>query len=168
MRHTEDTMSKRAEALAQRIEQGAQILAAYAEGLSDAEWRTVVHPDGRDVGVIVHHVANMYPIEVQLATEIGAGKAVEGVTWDAVAEINAKHAREHAAVGKQEAIDFLRRNARAAAEGVRAFTDEQLDSAAPFSLNAGAPMTAQFVIEDHALRHSWHHLGKIKSVLQRK
>jgi len=28
-------------------------------------------------------------------------------------------------------------------------------------------MTAQFVIEDHALRHSWHHLAKIKKALGR-
>ena len=45
------------------------------------------------------------------------------------------------------------------------FTDEQLDTAAPFSLSYGAPMTAQFVIEDHALRHSWHHLARIRAVL---
>ena len=26
-------------------------------------------------------------------------------------------------------------------------------------------VTAQFVIEDHALRHSWHHLARIRSAL---
>jgi hypothetical protein len=34
-------------------------------------------------------------------------------------------------------------------------------------LSSGAPMTAQFVIEDHALRHSWHHLAKIRAALKR-
>jgi len=52
--------------------------------------------DGRTVGVIVHHVGNMYPIEIQLAQALGAGKPIAGVTWDAVADINAKHAKEHA------------------------------------------------------------------------
>jgi len=33
-----DTRSRRAAALADRIEQGAAGLAAFAEGLSDAEW----------------------------------------------------------------------------------------------------------------------------------
>jgi len=160
-------MSKRSEALAQRIELGARTLAALAEGLSDTEWRTVVPPDGRQVGVIVHHVANMYPIEIQLATVLASGKAIEGVTWAAVADINAKHAKEHAAVTKQQALEFLRANSRAAAEAVRAFTDEQLDLAAPVSLNGDAPLTTQFFIEDHALRHSWHHLAKIKNVLKR-
>ena len=45
---------------------------------------------------------------------------------------------------------------------MRKFSDDQLDHAEAFSLNAGAPLTAQFVIEDHALRHSWHHLAKIQ------
>jgi hypothetical protein len=161
----EDTMSKRAEALAQRIEQGAQTLAVFAQGLSDAQWRTAVPPDGRQVGVIIHHVASVYPIEIHLATEIASGKAVTEVTWGVVADMNAKHAQEHAAIGRQDTVELLRRNSHSAAEAVRAFTDEQLDRAAPFSLNADAPLTAQFVIEDHALRHSWHHLAKIKAVL---
>ena len=158
-------MSKRAEALAQRIEQGAQTLAVFAQGLSDAQWRTAVPPDGRQVGVIIHHVASVYPIEIHLATEIASGKAVTEVTWGVVADMNAKHAQEHAAIGRQDTVELLRRNSHSAAEAVRAFTDEQLDRAAPFSLNADAPLTAQFVIEDHALRHSWHHLAKIKAVL---
>src|SRR6476620_9571325 len=103
-------MSKRAEALAQRIEEGAQTLAAYAQGLTEAQWRSPVPPDGRQIGVIVHHVASVYPIEIHLATEIASGRPVTDVTWGAVADMNAKHAREHAAVGKQETIDLLRRN----------------------------------------------------------
>ena len=159
-------MSKRSEALAQRVELGARILAEYAEGLSDAQWRTRVLPDGRQVGVIIHHVASVYPIEVHLATEVAKGKPVVGVTWGVVADMNAKHAQEHAGVSKQETIELLRKNSQAAAEAVRAFTDEQLDTAAPFSLNADAPLTAQFVIEDHPVRHSWHHLAKINATLQ--
>jgi hypothetical protein len=159
-------MSQRSHALAQRIEQGAELLATFADGLSDAQWRTAVQPDGRQVGVIIHHVANMYPIEIHIAKEIAAGNPVVGVTWDGVADINAKHAQEHAAVSKREAVDLLRRNSRDAAEAVRSFTDEQLDRAAPVSLNADAPLTTQFLIEDHALRHSWHHLAKIRSALK--
>ena len=159
-------MSTRAEALGERIEQGAQALAVFANGLSEAQWRATVPPDGRQVGVIIHHVASMYPIEIHIATEVASGNPVVGVTWGVVADINAKHAQEHAAAGREETIELLRRNSYAAAEAVRAFTDEQLDRAAPVSLNANAPLTAQFLIEDHALRHSWHHLAKISTALQ--
>ncbi len=160
--------SARARALAERIEAGARELAAFAEGLSDAEWKTPMASgtDRRTVGVIVHHVANMYPIEVDVAKTVAGGGAVD-VTWDAVADINAKHAAETAGVTKTAAIELLRRNSRAAAEAVRGLTDEELDRAAPFGLSYGAPMTAQFVIEDHALRHSWHHLARIRKALKR-
>ena len=160
-------MSARSEALARRIEEGARNLASFAEGLTDSEWNTVVKPDGRRVGVIVHHVASVYPIEIHLASEIAAGKTVTGVTWAVVADMNAKHAEDNAGVGKTETVELLRRASTDAAAAVRALSDAQLDSAAPFSLNADAPLTSQFVIEDHALRHSWHHLAKIKAALGR-
>lgn len=161
-------MSRRAELLAARIEEGAAGLAAFAEGLSDAEWGTPTSPtDRRTVGQIVNHVALVYPIEIDLARTIADGNAVTDVTWQVVAELNAGHAREHATVMKAEALELLRTNSRQAAERVRAFSDEELDRAAPFSLSFGAPVTAQFVVEDHALRHSWHHLARIRTALGR-
>lgn len=160
-------MNRRAQALAERIEQGAQALAAFAETLSAEEWNRPVPKDGRKIGVTVHHVASVYPLEVQLAQQIASGKPVAGVTWDDVAKMNAQHAREHDAVSKEEALASLRRNSAAAAEAVRAMTDEQLDRAAPVSLNGDAPLTSQFFIEDHALRHSFHHLAKIRAALGR-
>ena len=160
-------MSSRADALADRIEQGAHALATFAAGLTDAEWRAVVPPDGRPVGVMVHHVASMYPIEVDLARTLASGQAITNLTWGDVAKLNGGHAHDHAAVGKQETLELVRRNAKAAADAVRAFTDQELDRAAPVSLNADAPLTTQFFIEDHALRHSWHHLAKIRAALQR-
>ena len=160
--------SRRAQLLADRIEEGAASLAAMAEELSEAEWRTPVsRSDRRTVGVIVHHVASVYPIEIDLARAIAGGKAVTDVTWEVVAELNAQHAREHADVTKAEALELLRRNSREAAAAVREFSDAELDQAAPFSLSFGAPVTAQFVIEDHALRHSWHHLAHIRKALGR-
>ena len=161
-------MIRRSELLAARIEEGAAGLAAFVEGLSDAEWETPTSAtDRRTVGQIVNHVALVYPIEVDLARAIASGTSVTDVTWQIVAELNAGHAREHANVTKAEALDLLRENSRRAAETVRAFTDEELDRAAPFSLSFDAPVTAQFVVEDHAVRHSWHHLARIRSALGR-
>jgi hypothetical protein len=163
-------MGYRSESLADRIEEGAAGLAAFVEGLSESEWRTPMSRSGTDrrsVGVIVHHVASVYPIEVDLARAIASGKAVTDVTWEVVAELNAKHAQDQAGVTKGAALELLRRNSREAAAAVRAFTDDELDRAAPFSLSFGAPVTSQFVIEDHALRHSWHHLARIRTAVGR-
>lgn len=159
-------MPPRAHALADRIEQGAAALAAFAGTLSEQQWRLKVQPDGRTVGVIVHHVASMYPIEVELAQVLAGGSPVEGVTWQAVADINASHARDHAGVDKVSTLELLKKNSSAAAAAVRTLTDEQLDRAAPISLNSNAPLTCQFFIEGHALGHSFHHLAKIKAVVE--
>ena len=160
---------RRAEALADRIEQGAAGLAAFVEGLSEEDWRKPMSGDRdrRPVGVIVHHVASVYPIEVDLAKAIAGGKPVADVTWNVVADMNAKHASDQASVTKAAALELLRKNSREAAAAVRTMTDEDLDKAAPFGLSYGAPVTAQFVIEDHAVRHSWHHLAKIRTALGR-
>ena len=161
-------MSLRARLLAERIEEGASGLAAFAESLTDKEWNTPVSStDRRTVGVIIHHVANMYPIEVDVARIVAKGTPVTDVTWEVVAGLNAKHAQENATVTKAAGLELLRRNSREAAAAVRTFTDHELDQAAPFSLSFGAPDTAQFVIEDHALRHSWHHLARIRQALGR-
>jgi uncharacterized damage-inducible protein DinB len=158
-------MSHRSEALAKRLEQGASTLASFASDLSDTEWHSRVPKDGRKVGIVVHHVATMYPLEIQLAQTLAGGQPVAGVTWDVVHEMNAKHAEEHDAVTKEAALDLLRRNSAAAAAAIRALSDEQLDRAAPVSLNGDAPLTCQFILEDHAVRHSYHHLAAIRAAL---
>jgi len=158
--------SQRANALADRLEQGAQALIAFATGLTDAEWQTRTPDDGRPVGVIVHHVASVYPIEIQLAQTMASGQAVTGVTWDDIHVMNARHAAEFATVTKQAAIDLLRTNSAAAATAIRALTDEQLAEAVPVSLYGDAPLTCQFMLEDHAVRHSYHHLARLRRAVR--
>lgn len=158
-------MTRRADALADRLEQGANTLADLAATLTDAEWRVRLPGDGRTVGVIVHHVARMYPLEIELAQAVAAGNAIAGVTWEAVHDINATHAREHAGTTREEAITLLRRNSALAAEAIRSMGDDELDRAAPISLYHDTPLTCQFFIEDHAMRHSWHHTAGIRRAL---
>jgi hypothetical protein len=155
----------RANALADRLEQGASALAAFASGLTDAQWNTRTPKDGRKVGVIVHHVASVYPLEIQLAQVLAEGNPVTGVTMDHVNEMNAAHAKEHDAVTKGAALDLLRRNSAAAAAAIRALSDEALDRAALVSLYSDAPLTCQFVLEDHAVRHSYHHLARLRAAV---
>jgi len=159
-------MSHRTEALAARLERGAAALAAFASTLTDEEWQTRIPHDGRKIGVVVHHVATMYPLEIELAERLATGEPIAGVTWDDVHVLNAQHAKEFDDVAKDEAIALLERNSAAAAAAIRALSDDQLDSAAPISLNANAPLTCQFMLEDHAVRHSYHHLHRIRIALE--
>jgi hypothetical protein len=160
--------SSRANALAQRLEQGAAALVSLASSLTDSEWQTRLPKDGRKVGVVVHHVASVYPIEISLAQTLAGGKPVEGVTWPVIHEMNAGHAKDNDAVTKEAAIDLVRKNSAAAAAAIRALSDAELDAAAPASLYEDAPITCQFMLEDHAVRHSYHHLAMIRAALKKE
>ena len=156
----------RAEALAQRLEQGIDALIAFASTLSDTQWQTPVPKDGRKVGVVVHHVASVFPIEIELAQALAKGQPIAGVSWDDVHAMNAKHAQDQDAVTRQQAIELLRTNSAQAAAAIRTFTDAQLETAATNSLYADAPLTCQHMLEDHAVRHCYHHLAKIQAAVK--
>ena len=158
-------MSERANALADRLELGARRLAAFANVLTEAQWQARVPGDGRRISVVVHHVASMYPLEIQLALTLARRRPITGITADTVNRINADHARQHDAVTKAEALDLLGRNSVAAGDAIRALSDDDLDGAASVSLYGGASLTCQFMLEDHAVRHSYHHLAVIRGAV---
>jgi hypothetical protein len=158
---------KRSEALASRLEAGAAALASFASTLTETEWQSRLPGDGRKVGVVVHHVASVYPIEIQLAQALAAGNAITGVTRDVVKTMNHDHSNAQDGVTREAALALLAANSAVAAAAIRALSDEELDSAAPVSLNSDAPLTCQFMLEDHAVRHSYHHLAKIRAALGR-
>ena len=158
-------MNTRANALADRLERGVSALAEFAAQLTTAEWEARVPKDGRTVGVVVHHVASVLPTEIHLAQILASGKSVTGVTMADIHEANGAHARDNAGVTKEEALRLLTRNSKAAAIVIRNLTDEQLDRAAPVSLYEDAPLTTQFMLEDHAVRHSYHHLAVLRLAL---
>lgn len=160
-------MNPRAQALAATLEKGASALADFAGKLTDAEWQTPLPHDGRKVGVVVHHVANIYPLEIELAQKLAAGGAISDVSWDDVHALNAAHARDNDKATKEETLTLLRRNAAAAAAAIRAMGDDALDLVAPNSLYGNAPLTCQFMLEDHAVRHSFHHLARIRAATRR-
>lgn len=160
--------SQRAAALADRLERGAQALIAFAGTITDAEWRVPASAtDRRPVGVMVHHVANMYPLEIDLALKLASETPLPPVTMTDIHHLNAEHAASRAEVTKAEAIELVRRNSTMAAEAIRALSDVELDRAQPAKLYDDAPVTCQFMLEDHAVRHSYHHLAVIRAALKR-
>jgi hypothetical protein len=159
-------MNTRSARLAARLEANARALVEFANALSPEQWKTAVPGDGRTVGVTVHHVASMYPLEIQLAQTIAAGTPMTGVTWQAVHDINATHAKEYREVGKDAAIQLVKENSAAAANAIRAMSDDDLDRAVTLSLYGDAELTCQFFLEDHAVRHAVHHLVRMQSAVR--
>ena len=159
-------MSRRSESLADRLEQGAAALANFAAGLTEQEWEIRTPRDGRKIGVIVNHVATVYPLEIELAQTVARGEAVTGLTAEDINKMNAEHARANDPATKEQTLELLRQNSAAAAAAIRALSDEELDQAVSVSLYGGATLTCQFVLEDHAVRHSYHHLARLQSAVQ--
>ena len=157
-------MSQRTDALANSLEEGARALTVFASTLTDQEWQSRVPKDGRKVGVIVHHVATVYPLEIQFAQSVAYGKPAD-ITSEAVNEMNAGHAKDHDAATKAETLKLLADNSAAAAAAIRSLKDEELDRVASVPLYGNAPLTCQFILEDHAVRHSYHHLARIRAAL---
>ena len=160
-----EAIHSRSAALAARLEAGAAALAAFAATLSHDEWQIRLPKDGRKIGVVVHHVASVYPIEIHLAGLLAEGQPVSGVTSEVVDAMNRDHAKEYDRVTKESALSLLQANSASAAAAIRALSDRELDRAAPVSLNSDAPLTCQFMLEDHAVRHSYHHLARIKAAI---
>lgn len=154
-----------ADQLANRILEGADELAQLTSQLSDEELQRPVKGDGRSIIVVVHHVASVYPIEVELAGVLAAGDPITAATKEGIDQMNAEHARANNAVSRAATLELLKRNSEAAADAVRKFTSSELNNANRVSLYGNAPLTCQFFIEDHALRHSFHHLAKIRESL---
>ena len=163
----ENYMSNLSNTLAARLEQGASALATFAGSLTDAEWSTKLPKDGRTVGVVVHHVASVYPIEIQLAQTLASGKPVTGVDWDGIHHMNAGHAKEHVAASQKATLALLEENSKAAAAAIRALSEAELQAGGTNSLYSDAPLTCQFMLEDHAVRHSYHHLARIRAALKK-
>ena len=157
-------MSERTEALARALEEGARALATFAGDLTEEQWRTPLPHDGRKVGVIVHHVAIVYPLEIEFARSVAAGTPAD-INGDAINQMNAGHAKQYDAITKNDVLELLATNSAAAAAAIRSLTDEELDRSAPVVLYGNARLTCQFVLEDHAVRHSLHHLARIKAAL---
>jgi len=151
--------------LAERIEQGAEEFIAAVESLSDEQWQTPCGSEQRSVGVLVHHVGIMYPIEADVVRMLAENGEAPGVDWPAVHGINADHATTNAAADKSAAIALVRNNVQAAVETVRGLSDAQLDRVAPNALAWNAPMTVQNFIENHPIAHPYSHLESIQIAL---
>lgn len=158
-------MSNRAEALADRVAEGHRILIDFIESHPAKEWRTYCPNEQRSVGVVVHHVAIVLPDELTMIQTVASGQPVTGMTPETLDAVNAVHAREYANCTRTETLDLLRRNSAMVVRAIREMSDAELDRAAPVSLHADAPVTAQYLIEDHPLSHAYQHLASIRAAV---
>jgi hypothetical protein len=90
---------------------------------------------------------------------------VTGVTPELLDQMNARHAQDYANCSREETLELLRRNSALVVEAIRGLSDAELDRAASVSLHRDAPLTAQYLIEDHPLCHTYRHMASIEAAL---
>ena len=103
-------MTDRANDLANRLEATADAIASAVEGLNDEQWRSVATADGRQVNVLVDHVAVSQKAVFGLAELILSDGEMPTLTVDAINHSNEAHMATSANVGKAETLAKLRKN----------------------------------------------------------
>lgn len=138
------------------------------ESLSDAQWRMRGQnfpermndeDEGRSVGVIADHVAQVEPFIMERIQVMLAGDVPAPVDFRVV---NAKHAAAHAGVKQADVVSRLRANQRSIADVVRAIPDSQLDKMRETPVG---PMSVAQRLERVLIGHIKAHEGSIKAAI---
>lgn len=158
-------MGKRAQMLANQYEQLNEELIAIVEWCSAGQWRAVCVDENWPVGVTAHHVAAMANLCAEVLSAVARGEPWPPISMDMVHQGNARHALEHAKCTKDETVELLRRNCRAAATLVKGFDDEQLERAWPALWRENAPLSIAQCVEDHLIGHIHTHLPSIRAAI---
>ena len=119
-------MGTKSEALAERFESTVRDAVTTVRTLSDADWKKVTEAEQWPVGVVAHHYATVLVPVAELAGALAAGQAPERFTHAKLNEMNAQHARDHAACTKAETLALLETGRALAAAVNRGLSDSQL------------------------------------------
>src|SRR5262245_49842508 len=112
-------MASRAEDLARQFEAKAGEATGVMERLSDADWTKVTAAEKWSVGVTAHHIASSHELIAGIIKTLGDGRPGPDIPYDAIHQMNAKHAQDNAGCTKAETLALHKRGAAAAAAIVR-------------------------------------------------
>ena len=157
-------MADRAEVLAKQFEAKAAEATAVLERLSAADWKKTTSGETWSVGVVAHHLAGAHEGIAGIIKTVASGQSMPSFTMDALHEMNAKHAREHAACTREETLALHKKGATVAAAVVRGLSDAELGRRG--TVLSGMPaMTVEQIIGGILLHHIDEHLGSIRATV---
>jgi len=156
-------MSSKAADLAAKLEQANAAVIEAVENSSEADWQRVTSGEGWTVGVTARHIAISHLPIMGLVELVASGGEVPVITMDMFHAGNAQHAQEHASCTRDEVLEILERDGKAAADKLRGLTDDQLERSASMAFAGGAEMSALQIVEGILLGHPAQHLESIKA-----
>lgn len=157
-------MGARAEAIAKKFEAKVDETATVIERLSDADWKKVTAAEQWPVGVTAHHIAVAHEVIAGIVKTLADGKPGPNLPMDALHQMNAKHAQDHAACTKSETLALHKKTAAAAAVMVRGLSDAELDRSGVV-IQGQPAMTAEQLAGGLLPGHVDEHLGSIKATV---
>jgi hypothetical protein len=158
--HGAGQMTESAETAAAAFEASVADLVEFVEAVRDEDWVKVVPIEERTVAVMTYHIAALMP---QMSTWFDVRDEVPGT----VAEqdvANAREAREHATVTREEVLALIRANAPAVAAAMRAVTPEWMDSIVKFAPAGGMEMPVARMVAMNEV-HVSKHLAAIRAAV---
>lgn len=142
-------MGSRAEAIARTF------LAKVDEATAAEQW---------PVGVTAHHIAVAHEIIAGIVKTLAGGKPGPSLPLEALNQMNAKHAQDHAGCTKAETLALHTKAAAAAAALVRGLSDRELDRSGVV-LQGQPAMTVEQLAGGLLTGHIDEHLASIRATV---
>jgi DinB family protein len=165
MREEDSAMGAKAEGLAKQFEAKVKGASEVIGKLSDADWKKVTAGEKWPVGVVAHHVAQSHEGIAGIIKTVASGQAMPHFTMAMLDEMNAKHAKEHAACTKAETLALHTKNAAAAAALVRGLDDAALAKSGTV-LAGMPPMSVEQIVTGVLINHIDDHFGSIRATVK--
>jgi hypothetical protein len=157
-------MAERVQTLIQSFDALISGFSVYVEGLTDAQWNTLVPKEGRTVGVVAHHLAEATVPIAQLCAAL-ANRQDFTLTKETIDGFNAHHAAEYAGATKAETLALLKSNALASSGVIGSLADSQLDNTGAVAILGGQQVPAHTMAQEAWLGHISDHWDSIKATL---
>ncbi|HLZ68683.1 MAG TPA: maleylpyruvate isomerase N-terminal domain-containing protein [Dehalococcoidia bacterium] len=158
-------MNPESEALARRFEQSATEAEAEIAAIPDVRWDALCAAEGWPVAVVACHVAEGHRFIAGAIRRAAGLCEIDPLGGEDIHTINARHAREHFAVAKDEVLRASHENTAYLAGIIRALTPEQLERTR--ELAPGRPrLSVRQIVELAACGHIENHMQSVRAAVR--
>ena len=155
-------MSQRRKELVKRFTAFSNDFIAFVENCSDEDWQKVCSGERWAVGVVAHHVAAGHFGAIDFVKLIVAGEAIPEITMEAIDQMNAQHAKEHANCTREEVLGLLRENGSAFSGYLEGLPEADL-ARTGYLAAIGGDVSARQLIEMVIFQSGGEHLDSMKA-----
>lgn len=155
-------MSQKTKELGERFTAFSNDFIAFVENCTNEDWQKVCSGEGWTVAVVAHHVAAGHFGAIDFVRMIVAGEAIPEITMEAIDQMNAQHAKEHANCTQAEVLALLRENGSAFAGYLEGLREADLVRTG-YLAAMGGDVSAQQLIEMVIFHSAGEHLDSMKN-----